>query len=66
MQCTMLVRVRVQRYPVGPDDFYEELLADDLREVRALPFPAWMLREIWLRTRHERAWRRLLVYDVAV
>jgi hypothetical protein len=62
----MLVKVRVPRYPINPNDFYEELLADDLREVRALPFPAWMPREIWLRTRHERGWRRLRVFDVAV
>jgi hypothetical protein len=66
MQCTMLVRVRVQRFPVSPDDFYEDLLAEDLREVRVLPFPAWMPREIWLRTRHERAWRRLRVIDATV
>jgi len=62
----MLVKVRVPRYHINPDDFYEDLLADDLREIRALPFPAWMPREIWLRTRHERAWRRLRVFDVAV
>jgi len=62
----MLVKVRVVRDHINPDTFYEDLLADDLREVRALPFPAWMPREIWLRTRHERACRRLRVYDVAV
>jgi hypothetical protein len=62
----MLVKVRVVRDPISPDTFYEDLLADELREVRALPFPAWMPREIWLRTRHERAWRRLRVFDVAV
>jgi hypothetical protein len=62
----MLVMVRVPRYQVNPNAFYEELLADDLREVRALPFPKWMPRECWLRTQHERGWRRLRVFDVAV
>ena len=62
----MLVKVCVVRNHINPDTMYEDLLADVLREVRALPFPAWMPREIWLRTRHERDWRRLRVYDVAV
>jgi hypothetical protein len=61
-----LLKVRVLRYTIGPDIFYEDLLADDLREVRGLPFPKWMPREIWLRTRHERTFRRLRVLDEAV
>ena len=62
----MLVKVRVMRNLISPEAFYEDLLADDLREVRALPFPQWMPREIWLRTQHERTFRRLRVLDVAV
>jgi hypothetical protein len=62
----MLVKVRVLRYHINPDTLYEDLLEDDLRDVRVLPFPAWMPREIWLRTQHERTFRRLRVYDVAV
>ena len=61
-----LLRVRGLRYCIGPDVFYEDLLADELAEVRGLPFPAWMPREIWLRTQHERTFRRLRVYDLAV
>jgi hypothetical protein len=61
-----LLKVRVLRYTIGPEIFYEELLADELRGMRDLPFPAWMPREIWLRTRHERTFRRLRVLDVAV
>jgi hypothetical protein len=62
----MLVKVRVLRYHISPETFYEDLLADDLREVRLLPFPKWMPREIWLRTQHERTFRRLRVCDAAV
>jgi hypothetical protein len=62
----MLVKVRVVRNHINPDTFYEDLLADDLSEVRALPFPQWLPREIWLRTQHERVFRRLRIYDVAV
>ena len=60
------VKVRQTRHRIDPDTFYEDLLADDLREIRALPLPAWLPREIWLRTQHERAWRRLLIHDLAV
>ena len=62
----MLVKVRVMRNLISPEAFYEDLLADDLREVRALPFPQWMPREIWLRTQHERTFLRLRVLAVAV
>jgi hypothetical protein len=62
----MLVKVRVVRNMIHPEVFYEDLLKDDLREIRALPFPQWMPREIWLRTQHERTFRRLRIYDVAV
>ena len=61
-----IVRVRQTTYRIDPDTMYENLIPDDLREVRALPFPPWFPREIWLRTRHERVWRRLRVYPTVV
>jgi hypothetical protein len=61
-----IVRVRQTRFLINPDTIYEDLLPDDLRDVRGLPFPPWITREIWLRTRHERAWRRLRVHDLSV
>jgi len=61
-----LLKVRVVRTMINPEILYEDLLADELREIRGLPFPAWMPREIWLRTRHERTFRRLRVLDCAV
>jgi hypothetical protein len=57
---------RVVRYQTSPDPFYEDLLADDPREVRAFPFPALMPREILFRTQHERIFRRLRVHDGTV
>ena len=41
-----LVKVRVVRNHINPDTFYEDLLEDDLRDVRTLTFPPWMPREI--------------------
>jgi hypothetical protein len=61
-----IVRVRQTRYQINPDTIYEDLLPDDLRDVRNLPFPPWIPKEIWLRTQHERAWRRLRVHDLSV
>ena len=58
----LVVKVRLTRSRINPDTMYEDLLPDDLRGVRALPFPAWLPREIRLRTQHERAWRRLRVH----
>jgi hypothetical protein len=61
-----LLKVRVVRNHIDPEAFFEELLEEDLRDVRSLPFPQWMPREIWLRTQHERTFRRLRVYDITV
>ena len=61
-----LVMVRVVRYTIGADVFYDELLPDEIVEMRSLPFPAWLPREIWLRTQHERTFRRLWVQEFAI
>lgn len=61
-----IVRVRQTRHRIDPETFYEDLIPDDLREVRGLPFPNIIPKEIWLRTQHERVWRRLLIYDISV
>lgn len=61
-----LVKVRVLRDPVGPDTPYEELLPADIAGIRILPYPSRVPREIWLRTRHGRTFRRLLVLEGSV
>lgn len=61
-----LVKVRQTRFLIDPEVFYEELFPDEIRQLRELPFPPFILRELWLRTRHERTWRRLVVYDLSV
>jgi hypothetical protein len=45
---------------------YEDILPDDLRDVRNLPVSSWIHRKIWLCTRHERVWQRLRVHERAV
>jgi hypothetical protein len=61
-----LVKVRQTRYRIDPDMTYDELLPEVLCGIRTLPFPKWMPRELWLRTQHERTWRRLRVHDYGV
>jgi hypothetical protein len=61
-----LVKVRQTRYRINPESFYEDFFPNEIRGLRGLPFPPFILRELWLRTQHERAWRRLIIYDFAV
>ena len=61
-----LVKVHQTRFTINAEAFYEELFPDEILGLRELPFPPFILRELWLRTRHERAWRRLVVYDLSV
>jgi len=56
------VAVRMTRNRLDPEAFFEHLFPDEIAGLRALPFPEFILRELWLRTRHERTWRRLIVY----
>lgn len=65
-QSVRLVKVRQTRYRLNPEAFYEDLFPDEIRGLRELPFPDFILRELWLRTRAERAWRRLIVYDFGI
>jgi len=39
-----VVKVRQTRYRIDPDTIYEDLMPDNLKAVRALPFPAWLPR----------------------
>lgn len=61
-----IIKVRQTRHRIDSDTMYEDLLPDAVNAVRALPFPPWMPREIWLRTQHERVWRRLLIHQQSV
>ena len=61
-----LVKVRQTRHRIDPEAFYEDLFPDEIGGLRVLPFPPFILRELWLRTQHERAWRRLKVLETAV
>ena len=61
-----VVKVRLTRYSIDPEAMYEDLFPDEIRGLRELPFPPFICRELWLRTRAERVWRRLNIHDSAV
>lgn len=61
-----VVKVRQTRYHIDPNGFYDQQFPDEIQGLRNLPFPPFILRELWLRTQHERVWRRLVVYDLSV
>ena len=61
-----IVKVRQTRYRINPEPLYEDLFPDEIRALRELPFPKLIVRELWLRTQHERVWRRLMIHDLSV
>jgi hypothetical protein len=61
-----VVKIRQTRYHINPNGFYEQEFPYEIQGLRMLPFPQFVLRELWLRTQHERVWRRLVVYDLSI
>ena len=61
-----LVRVRQTRYHIDPNGFYDQQFPDEIQGLRSLPFPPYILHELWLRTQHERMWRRLVIHNLSV
>jgi len=61
-----VVKVRQTRYHIDPNGFYDQQFPDEIQGLRNLPLPPFILRELWLRTQHERVWRRLVVYDLSI
>jgi hypothetical protein len=60
------VKVRQTRYHIDPGIFYEINYPEEVAGLRNLPFPPSVVCELWLRSRGERAFRRLHVTDVSV
>lgn len=54
-------KLKKVRYGLGDDCIIEEKFPDDIAEIRALPLPPWIIREFWIRTQNERAYRRFYI-----
>ena len=55
------VMLKKVRYAISDDCNIEKKFPDEVAVLRALPFPAYVLRELWIRTQNERAWRRFYI-----
>jgi len=52
------VKLKKIRYAIDDDIIIENKFPDEVAELRDLPLPRNVLRELWIRTQNERAWRR--------
>jgi hypothetical protein len=60
---TVVVAVKLKklRYGLSDDCIIERKFPEEVEDLRALPLPPYILRELWVRTQNERAWRRFYV-----
>jgi hypothetical protein len=49
------------RYGLPDDCVIEKEFPNEIRNIRNLPFPPSVLRELWVRTQNERAYRRFYI-----
>jgi len=55
------VKMKKIRYGLDTDCIIEEKFPDDIADIRALPLPPYIIREFWIRTQNERAYRRFYI-----
>ena len=61
-----IVKVKKIRYSINDKTPAEKFFPDEISALRSLPMPAHVLRELWVRTQNERAWRRFYILHDAV
>ncbi len=62
-QKTVVIAVTAKNVRYGLDEncIIENKFPDEIENVRALPLPPFIIREFWVRTQNERAFRRFYV-----
>ena len=58
---TIAVKVKKIRYGLDENCIIENKFPENVADLRALPFPQYVVRELWVRTQNERAWRRFSI-----
>ena len=61
-----LIKVVTSRFRLDPGTYSNQIYPKIVAELRAVPYPPSIPRELWLRTQHERSWRRFLLDAVSV
>jgi hypothetical protein len=57
-----VVKVKKVRYAIDDEVIIEKKFPDEVCEMQSLPLPPSVLRELWIRTQNERAWRRFYIF----
>jgi hypothetical protein len=61
MAAVAAVTLKKVRYTFSDDCIIEKKFPHEVDALRTLPMPAFVLRELWIRTQNERAWRRFYI-----
>lgn len=61
-----VVKVKKVRYSINDKTPAEKFFPEEIEALRNLPMPEFVLRELWVRTQNERAWRRFYILHDAV
>ncbi len=61
MAVVVAVKLKKVRYGLSNDCIVENKFPDDVADLRMLPLPLNVLRELWVRTQNERGWRRFYI-----
>jgi len=61
-----VVKVKKIRYSINDKTPAEKFFPEEIAALRALPMPRFVLRELWVRTQNERAWRRFYILSDVV
>ena len=61
-----VVKVKKVRYSIDDKKPAEKIFPEEIAALRALPMPLFVLRELWVRTQNERAWRRFYILSDVV
>jgi len=59
----MMIAMKIKKLRHGLDEncIIENKLPDDVADLRSLPVPPYVIRELWVRTQNERAYRRFYI-----
>lgn len=59
----MVIAVKMKKVRYGLDDncIIERKFPDEITDLRSLPVPPYVFRELWVRTQNERAYRRFSI-----
>ena len=55
------IKIKKIRHAVDENAFVEKIFPEEVEVLRSLPLPLHVLRELWIRTQNDCAWRRFYI-----